>query len=433
MANSLIMGFDGNSGFTGFVSTSQAYFNINQLGHNGAISGSTGNENYCQAPFVAGTSSNLWCRVKTAASSSSTVVLRKNAANSNETISITANTTGAFSDSIHTYTTASGDLIDVAVTPGSTSLIIIIIAITFAANTNTVSKLGMGSGASQGSTGTFFSTLSSLTADNTNFLSTKSQAKNRQRKPMTINNLAIFVPTNGSGISTFKSRKNGANGNLSISVSANSTGLFQDISHSDSVSKLEMILIIHLTQEATNLNQFLPMLTFQIQMAIQFSHVEMTRYRILIHQLLHILGCQVSLTLQKRLKQMQVTINNAFTFSQLTTNVASNGITNASTVTLRANAGSSGVSVSIGGSSTGVFTDAVNTYTSATTDAMNYQIVTASTGTSMKLAFISVCGSLSTAAPATTYRSQSFRNIPVGAAGPRIAMTTFGNGSPIFG
>ena len=45
----------------------------------------------------------------------------------------------------------------------------------------------------------------------------------------------------------------------------------------------------------------------------------------------------------------------------------------------------------------GVFTDAVNTYTSTTTDAMNYQIVTASTGTSMKLTFISVWGNLSTA------------------------------------
>ena len=126
-------------------------------------------------------------------------------------------------------------MIDVAVTPGSTSLIIIIIAITFAA-TNTVGKLGMGSGASQGSTGTFFSTPTGVTAANTNFLSTESQAKNRQRKSMTINNLAIFVPTNGSGTSTFKSRKNVASGNLSISVSANSTGLFQDISHSDSIA-----------------------------------------------------------------------------------------------------------------------------------------------------------------------------------------------------
>jgi hypothetical protein len=77
-SNSLIMGFDGNSGFTGFVWTS------------------TGNENYCQAPFVARTLSNLWCRVKTAASSSSTVVLRKNAVNGHENISITANTTAHF-------------------------------------------------------------------------------------------------------------------------------------------------------------------------------------------------------------------------------------------------------------------------------------------------------------------------------------------------
>ncbi|MFY9871858.1 MAG: hypothetical protein WAK17_19265 [Candidatus Nitrosopolaris sp.] len=51
----------------------------------------------------------------------------------------------------------------------------------------------------------------------------------------------------------------------------------------------------------------------------------------------------------------------------------------------------------------------------------------------MKLAFISVWGNLSIAAQAATYRGQSFTNIPVGVAGPRIAMTTFGNGSPIFG
>jgi hypothetical protein len=37
-----------------------------------------------------------------------------------------------------------------------------------------------------------------------------------------------------------------------------------------------------------------------------------------------------------------VTVNNAFEFSQLTCNVISNSITNASTLTLRANAGNAG-------------------------------------------------------------------------------------------
>ena len=45
-----------------------------------------------------------------------------------------------------------------------------------------------------------------------------------------------------SRVFSVKTRKNGANGNLPISVSANSTGLFQDISDSDSVLKFQTIL-----------------------------------------------------------------------------------------------------------------------------------------------------------------------------------------------
>jgi hypothetical protein len=48
--------------------------------------------------FSPGIISLLWCRVTTAATSSSTVTLRKNGANANNTFSINANTTGAFSD-----------------------------------------------------------------------------------------------------------------------------------------------------------------------------------------------------------------------------------------------------------------------------------------------------------------------------------------------
>lgn len=50
-------------------------------------------------------------------------------------------------------------------------------------------------------------------------------------------------------------------------------------------------------------------------MAIQFSHVEMTRYRILIH-ILHILGSQVLDTTETSETNAQVTVNNSLTFSQ---------------------------------------------------------------------------------------------------------------------
>ena len=77
-----------------------------------------GSETDAQTPFSAGTISNLWCRVKTAATANSTVVLRKNGANGNETFSIGANTAGAFSDATDTDSIASGDKIAVGITPG---------------------------------------------------------------------------------------------------------------------------------------------------------------------------------------------------------------------------------------------------------------------------------------------------------------------------
>jgi hypothetical protein len=71
--------------------------------------------------------------------------------------------------------------------------------------------------------------------------------------------------------------------------------------------------------------------------------------------------------------------------------VISNSMSSASTLNLRANGGNAGsVAVSIPASTTGVFVDATDTYTSATTDTMNYKLAIGSTGTSLKLSFISV-------------------------------------------
>jgi hypothetical protein len=90
-----------------------------------------------------GTISLLWCRVTTEATSSSTVNLRKNGANANNTFSINANTTGAFSDSTpHNDSISTGDLIVVEVVAGSSALIIDIIAFAASPSSNTVTRLG---------------------------------------------------------------------------------------------------------------------------------------------------------------------------------------------------------------------------------------------------------------------------------------------------
>ena len=62
-------------------------------------------------------------------------------------------------------------------------------------------------------------------------------------------------------------------------------------------------------------------------------------------------------TLQSTETNAQMTVNNAFKFSQLTCNVTSNSITGNSTVNLRKNAGNAGPALSIGANATGIFND----------------------------------------------------------------------------
>ncbi|MFY9869298.1 MAG: hypothetical protein WAK17_06235 [Candidatus Nitrosopolaris sp.] len=68
-------------------------------------------------------------------------------------------------------------------------------------------------------------------------LTTEAGTKNRQRKAMTVKDFQMQVSRQGGGVGiTATTRKNGTNGNMSLSVSASQTGLFQDVSNSDSLA-----------------------------------------------------------------------------------------------------------------------------------------------------------------------------------------------------
>jgi hypothetical protein len=239
-----------------------------------------------------------------------------------------------------------------------------------------------------------------------------SGVKLRHRKAMTVKNLAAYFFNSGDPDTvTVHSRKNGANGNLTCSIgSSNALGL--DTSHSDSIAVGDdydfsfagqgngspcsgnMITVDYISTNGDCI--------FACQNAAGTSfNTSVTQYFGLSGSLVSVQSAETS---------AQVTVNTAFQFSQLTCNVTSNGITNASAINLRANSGNAGPTVSITGSTTGIFNDNTNTYSAATTDAINYQVVTASTGTSMNIAFIAVWGNSAVqVTPATTYKN--FRNV----------------------
>jgi hypothetical protein len=106
-------------------------------------------------------------------------------------------------------------------------------------------------------------------------------------------------------------------------------------------------------------------------------------------------------------------------------------ITGNSIVNLRKNAGNAGPTLSIGANATGIFNDNADTYTAAATDAMNYQIVTASTGTSISLSFIEVYGNATPAAAPTGPKYQHFDNTPIQERKQKY--NSFGGQMVIFG
>ena len=431
---SLLVAYEGDTGLMGFTSTSQGFFMLGSGPNLNNVSAG-GSETDAQTPFPAGTISNLWCRVKTAATANSTVVLRKNGANGNETFSIGANTTGAFSDATDTDSIASGDKIAVGITPGSTALVITILAATFTSTnmSDTVTHmLSFQDLSSQPTvTGTYYSTPSGVTAYKTSsYNSTEANSKLRMRKAFTVNNFAAFIT--GAGGGTLNSRKNGANGNITANLNVGSAQLVQDTTHSDNLAVGDDF-DWQFSDTGSNYSYDFYSCDFTstsgdcIFACATDDPVTSINTSVTVYY-----GLAGSLdTSQSTETNAQVTVNNSFKFSELTCNVTSNSITGNSTVNLRKNAGNAGPTLSIGANATGIFNENTDTYTAAATDAMNYQVVTGSTGTSISISFIEVFGNATPAAAPTAPTYRHFDSTPRRILG-RQNYNPFGGGQMVI-
>jgi hypothetical protein len=361
------MGYSGETNDVNFSNGTTAFYGFLGFLINGESTNGAGlSESNVQMPLSPGTISLLWCRVTTAATTSSTVTLRKNNTNATNTFSINANTTGAFSDTTpHNDSIATGDLIAVEVVAGSSALIIDIIACTFAASpsSNTVTRLGCMDEVPNAPSGpaTWYMPGAGVDANSGSFITSEtSGVKLRHRKAMTVKNLAAYFFNNGDPDTvTVHSRKNGANGNLTCSIASQSNALGQDTSNSDSIAVGDdydfsfagqgngspgsgnMITVDYISANGDCI--------FACQNAAG------TSFNTSVTQYFGVSGSLVSG--QSAETSAQVTVNTAFQFSQLTCNVTSNGITNASTINLRTNSGNAGPTVSITGSTTGIFND----------------------------------------------------------------------------
>lgn len=385
-----------------------------------------------------GTLSNFWINIVTNTNTNSTTLtFNKNHADGNETISVPANTTGTFTDAVHTDSIAVNDVMDLKITFGTSTISFqpSIFAFTYAADTDTVTKILSSDHLTTNNTSNnvYFRTVFSNALGSSAV--TEANAKNRQRKAGTYKNCGVKVFSNSNAnATTWRSRKNGANGNISISIPAGTTGNLSDVTHSDSVSPDDDYCYSHTTGAST------------VSIEVDWATIDfVSTNQDSIHTSAYDAGTSLNTSVTRfwalsgdlnnpltTESNSQVLVNSAYTFSELTINIQSpNNITNASTLTLRAN-GSDVISLSIPASSSGVFSNSTDTYTAASSDLMNYKLVTAATGTSMTINHISVWSNLTPPAPSgPTGFPRSFKNLIRRAMDWKLH--TFGNGPPTFG
>lgn len=164
-----------------------------------------------------------------------TIRPRINGANVNSVLSIGAAATGLFEDAANTDAIAITDLVNYSLTSPAGSGTIKVAFISFQSDS---SGQWIGEGVGDPSNGQFFGrTRYQVIQGNANG---RSDSETPVQLPVqavgTARNMMVHIETNDvNAATTFRIRKNGGNGNLSVSVPDSNTGIFEDLGNSDAL------------------------------------------------------------------------------------------------------------------------------------------------------------------------------------------------------
>lgn len=161
--------------------------------------------------------------------------LRVNGSNVNQSVSITASTTGVFSDTSNSDTISAGDLLSMFSDNGGSSGTCLMTSgsMEFAATSGTTQFMAWAANVSL----SFVNDWRFGLFHGAQVAATDARSEDRFKTGGSMANFFVYVPTNTrTSTVTFACKKNGSTGNLSISVTASSTGAFEDTSGSDTIA-----------------------------------------------------------------------------------------------------------------------------------------------------------------------------------------------------
>jgi len=312
------------------------------------------------------------------ASSTTSANTRVNGANGNQSVSIGSGTTGDFEDTINTDSLSANDEINYQVVRGAggTNFRIPIFSTTMENATNGVRYMIGRDVDISNNAGTRFWPIVNESQSET----TEANAENVIRFAATMSRLREFYSVNTlNGAVTVVSRINSADGNLTMSITAATTGEFEDTSNSDTLAAGDTIDLSH-TEGATTgsataaIHQVRLIGTSSNAFFIAHSGADAINDGETNFCMLEgVASPSTEPTTQMKFRAVGATVNNLFFRSQ------ANSIDGVTTVRNRINGANGSLSVSVGSLATGNFEDTSNEDEIKIGDTANFQLVAAGT------------------------------------------------------
>jgi hypothetical protein len=238
------------SGNTGFVSTSNTNNMFTggatrEIPYNGGSSG--GGATYTLSTDsqvnllvrASGTLSNLYAFIDSnSRSNATTYTHRANAGSGNNTVSVGASSNGAFEDTTHSDTLASGDLVNVQAVNGAGSASQLVCHLGATIVSTSAPKVDLSTGATSTTADMNYNggTIQYLQPLGYGFDATEANSQATMPSACVVGKERAYVVTNASSGYTINLRIAGADGNQTFSVGSTATGSFEDSTHTDSIS-----------------------------------------------------------------------------------------------------------------------------------------------------------------------------------------------------
>ena len=329
----------------------------------------------------------LWVRVSAnATTAASTIRSRINGADGNQVVSIGAGLTGAFEDAVNSDALTTGNLFNTSLVAGAGgTLTVSVVAYRLSTASNTTPILVAERRTGIGASATNYVNLMGF--HKALGVTTEANAQYTFRAASTLSNMWVYASTNTKeDATTFRTRINGANGAQSVSITALTTGGFEDAVNPDSVVAGDEVCYQIVTGAgAGSIETSLTSIKSnsvgrQVAVARASNDTSLafgvTRYLTPEGDSQEFATTELDTQTDARM---------SFTAKNMLVHIASNSVDGATTFTLRKNTAASALTVPVAASTTGFFEDTTNTVDFVAGDLLNWQVVTGGTAGTMMI------------------------------------------------